>query len=849
MSKSATVGEWEQLSERESIQKYLPFRDYEMESGIFATTDDGFGILVECSPLTGVDGNVEKAIQSAFSILPDNTSIQVMLLASPNITGIVDTWYSQKQRAFEDPLCFDITKSYKDFMESKVRKQISNNFRAPIRNYRLYISVKIGGKDHKEGILSKILSFDIKALFEKDDTSKSFEKSALYKRYSEVIQAKDQFVGSLQQAYLNPKIVGPNEAIAFYYEILNMNHDLRNLPKWDGSDINNYIFASDNKIVQKESSIVSDDVYIKTLSVREYPEELGLFDVLRYAGDAINNQNHSTPFLITLNILKMGESAKTEIKARAALTNSQQMPYNLFPKLKYIHRDLNFAMDAMQKGASPYYISFQVAIFSESEKDLNNAMGQFKAYFKTMAFELEEDKYIILPALLSMLPFGFDMEIQKFLSEKRGRIVFSENAISMMPISAEWLGTNPQVPLTSPKGQLFGLDLFANKAGGFNAFTVGMTGSGKSVWMQWIALNYYLSKNKIWIIDIGGSYERVCEVFEGQYLDFNENSSVILNPFTSMENREMLDEYMEFVSSLYLMMGLPKEKQLSEQLEKLMKTYLLEAIYASYEDYGPDSDVDTIVEKLRIVAENHDNDDRLIDFIKHLSIYQSNNIYGKFFNGQSNINFNNDFVVLECGSLENSPDLLNPILMVLTYQISKEIYLEEKNKTNHNRKNIVIMDEAHKFLGKSAHVEIFVEQAYRRFRKHGASMILGTQGFEDLYGGDSVSKVGRVIIENSYWNFFLMQRSTSREKIKKSGYFNLSPYAYALMDNTAPADGEYGEIFIMTDKVQTKGRVVLDKFLQTLLFTDADLRSRMGQLVGSGMTHREAVEKILSEKH
>ena len=166
------------------------------------------------------------------------------------------------------------------------------------------------------------------------------------------------------------------------------------------------------------------------------------------------------------------------------------MPYKLFPKLKYIHRDLNFAMDAMQKGAAPYYISFQIAIFGNTTEELNNLAGQFKSYFKTLTFAMEEDKYILFPALLTMLPFGFDMEIQKFLSEKRGRVVFSENAISMMPVSAEWLGTNPQVPMISPKGQLFGIDLFANKAGGFNAFVIGMIGSGKSVWMQWSALNY-----------------------------------------------------------------------------------------------------------------------------------------------------------------------------------------------------------------------------------------------------------------------------------------------------------------------------------------------------------------------
>ena len=69
------------------------------------------------------------------------------------------------------------------------------------------------------------------------------------------------------------------------------------------------------------------------------------------------------------------------------------------------------------------------------------------------------------------------------------------------------------------------------------------------------------------------------------------------------------------------------------------------------------------------------------------------------------------------------------------------------------------------------------------------------------------------------------------------------------MDNTAPADGEYGEIFIMTDKVQTKGRVVLDKFLQTLLFTDADLRSKMNRLVAQGMNHLDAVKHILEDKH
>jgi hypothetical protein len=58
------------------------------------------------------------------------------------------------------------------------------------------------------------------------------------------------------------------------------------------------------------------------------------------------------------------------------------------------------------------------------------------------------------------------------------KFVFAENIAELMPVAGEFLGQKMQVPLVSAKGQLFGIDLFANKAGGFNAFTIGMTGAG-----------------------------------------------------------------------------------------------------------------------------------------------------------------------------------------------------------------------------------------------------------------------------------------------------------------------------------------------------------------------------------
>lgn len=851
------VDQWKKIYEREDVLKYLPYRDFDINKGIYATTDDGFGLILSCSPLTNVSSNIESALESAFSVLPENSYIQILLYASPNITQIVDTWEAGKIKTETDNMSKSIVESYKKFLEDKISDYISENFLAPIRNFRLIITLKVGGKQKELNMFESLSNFEnfktsLERYFKKyksDETDKEIKDKQMKADYNSIVQAKDRFSGSLKKAYLNPKIMNPNELIQFMYEVMNQNHDFRSIPKWDGSYINNFVFANDNKVVVKEDETIIDKKYIRTLSVKEYPEEWSFSDVINYVGDTLSNQNHSSPFLMALNINKLNnEKAAGNIKARATVTNGQQMPYSLFPKLKYIHKDLEYGMDKLQKGAIPYYFTVQIAIFADSEQKADELSGQYKAYFKTLQFTLEDDKYISFPALLSMLPLGYDNKMQEFLSDKRGRIVFLENVIGLAPIVADWYGLNPQVPLISTKGQLFGIDLFANKAGGFNAFTVGMTGSGKSVWLQWIALNYYLSNNKIWIIDIGGSYQRLCEILGGQYIDFNKKMNMSINPFSDITSIELLEEYTEFITSLYLLMGLPKEIKLSEQLEKLMKGYLIEAIKESYRIYETESDVDTVIEQLTIIYEREE-DSRLSDFIKHLYPFRKGNIYGDYLNGVSNVTFKSNITVLEAGELEATPDLLNVVLMVLTFQISKEIYLEEGKNSDINRKHIVIMDEAHKFLGTSPHIELFVEQAYRRFRKHGASMILGTQGFEDLYGAENVSRVGRVIIENSYWNFFLMQKSTSRAKIKQSGYYPLSPYEEALMDTTEPEDGEYGEILIMNDKITTKGRVVLDNLFKTILFTNSDLRIKVNRLVDSGMTYLEAVNTINNDEN
>lgn len=829
-----SVDDWKILYERERIINYLPYYDFSEKDELYIGNDESIGFVVECNPLIFAGDKVHAGIVSAIEALPEGTAIQFILFSSPNIYPLYNSWMIGKSRKGE--LESEIVKSYTKFIESKRYEQITKNFNAPVRDFRLIIAIKYGGKERE------YKAFNLERLKDFFGSKKRDEGFSFKEKYNIFLAAKDRFIGALRAGFINASIVDPNRLIEFVYSVMNQNHDLFDCPRWDGSQINNFMVANDTTVEVKDNYIKVDGVYAKSLSVKEYPERWNLTNVIKYIGNVATNENFDNPFIITLNTYKLPESEKGMVRTRSAVVMGQQMPYALFPRLKLKHQDLAYGLEKIEKGENLYYAAMGIIVFAKSEKILEQTTGAFKTYFKSLYFRLEEDKYINFPSLISMLPLGFDKKLQSFLGFERGRVVFAENIGDLAPVNADWKGNNPEVLLISPRGQLMGFDLFADKTGGFNSFVIGMTGSGKSVFLQWIALNYYLSNNKIWIIDIGRSYEKFCHMFGGQFIELRRDKPMCLNPFSSIDSENMLMEYLDFLIDFFLLIGMPREKQLSEQLEKLMKSYLEGAIKESYFKYGSESCVDTVAEML---SNDHANDPRIKDFIKTLSPYKSTGQYGLFFNGKSSVSFSSDLIVMENDTLENVPDLRDPALMLLTFHISKEIYLSQHARPD--MRHVVIIDEAHKFLGKAAHIDLFIEQAYRRFRKHGASMILGTQGFEDFYGGEEISRAGRVIVQNSAWKFLMMQTATSREKIRTSNYFNFSEFENMLLETTMPVTGEYGEVMIVGERVTTKARIVLESLLKTMMFTDADLRAKINNLVQQGYSYIDAIRLVQSK--
>ncbi|MBF0206933.1 MAG: type IV secretion system protein TraC, partial [Oligoflexia bacterium] len=120
----------------------------------------------------------------------------------------------------------------------------------------------------------------------------------------------------------------------------------------------------------------------------------------------------------------------------------------------------------------------------------------------------------------------------------------------------------------------------------------------------------------------------------------------------------------------------------------------------------------------------------IIPEAKDLSVmlypYTKDGMFGRYFEGKSNIDLNNNFVVLELDGLSSKGNLQSVALFILMIQINQVMYLTG------NRRQIkqVIIDEAWQLLGQGRAGK-FIEKGYRVARKYGGSYMTITQSVAD----------------------------------------------------------------------------------------------------------------------
>ncbi len=790
------MDEYKARIDRMPLSEYLMAAAYDEEIGCYQCRDNTVGAILECFPQQMAGEATIKTLTDIFSSvnLMPYTNIQIMLWADDYLEPFVARFLALRQDSEGNYINHKSKvwcESKADFLLSHKRKPAVNITPVPFRDFRLFVSLKlpIGIEEYNARVAEIDMIFkNIKAAFE---TNK-----------------------------MCPIRVTPDKYIRIMSLLLNPNHDRAIKTYYDHNEyIYKQIIEADTEFAVGKRHIKYDGVYGKALTVKQFPDQVSIVDTMLFIGDLFNNEQQiGCPFVLTLNVTVQPDSVKTKFLQKSEFLYKQKAASALSIKLLKKQEEAAWMMDKLEDGSRLLKAYVTWWLYHDDATVISKAAQVLKSMLNMRGYKLQEEiKAMNLALFMSALPLNLNTDIASNLI-KRNRTMFDFNAAHLAPVQADWKGTGtPVLVYTSRRGQSIFFNYFDGSEA-FNTCVAARTGGGKSFLICDAAIAYYTmpSTSNIWIIDIGGSYKRICENFDGVYLDFSEDSDIVVNPFSDCDN---LSEDMDLLKSLISKMAKPTERVTDTET-----SVIEEAIKTAYLKYEKKTNIDTIIEVLREMSDGKDPiKGKACDTIAtNLFRWGSGGVFGKFFNGENNVNLDHRFIVLELKNLGRREDLRNVMLMVLFYHIQRVVYEDD----DRSKRKLLIFDEAWQFFRDDA-VSLFIERAYRTFRKHGASCCTVTQGINDYYANNSTKQM---LLQSSY-RLLLPQKPESINMLKKEAHLVYGDLEYEMLDSLRTAKGYYSEVFFDTPCGRGIGRHIVPREHYWMYTTDAEETTKIDQLI------------------
>lgn len=788
------------MLERQPLSELLPYLSYDSDTGIYGL-DQGVGFVFRCTPVPFANDEIARIIRGLFeSNYPSGTSIQFFIFASRRIRPVLDAHVFMREKTYGDSVYSEMARRKRDFLLAGRDVSLFKGFDLRIRDFNLYVSLVLpSGRTPSD-----------------------------YRNALEMAKGmKDTVERTLGTSHLDPHLVEPHELIDILFELLNPSHPLDEHQHYNlNIPIKDQVLCSDSEVRVEKDHLIIDRKVCKSFTVRQYPERWDISRGVDFPGDLFQNvkQIHA-PFFISLNCEWPDVVGQTNLIRRKAMAASYQAFGPLgkfFPKLALKKEHFDSFLLSLEERETPFFGYLNFFFYADDHEHASEVSGVLQSLYRSMGFILQEDTYIMLPLFLQSLPMGYISEAQKDL--RRRKTFTTSNVSELIPIQSEWKGIGPPVLLfIGRRGQLQSLDVFSNPTGGYSGIISAATGAGKSVFANEFTLSYLGVGAKVWTIDVGRSYEKLCYFLGGDFIVFGKESGVCLNPFSRVID---LNDEMPQLKSIIAQMAS------SQPLNELSRSYIEEAIQSQFAKKGHSMTVTDVAEFL-----SNGSDPEQKELAKRLYPYTARGAYANYFEGESTLNPKQRYVVLELEDLKAKKDLQEVVLLTLIYQINQEVIRDRTEK------KILIIDEAWDLLTGGNTTE-FMEAAYRRFRKYQGACISITQSINDFYRIPS----GQAIIENADFMFLLRQRPESIEALKRSQRVSLSEGAYEILKSVHTDSGNYSEVFIYTPVGFTVGRLVLDRFSQLLYTTRPDEYGRLNEYINNGLSISEAILKVMGEE-
>lgn len=815
-----------------------PVIGYDTETKLFFMDDRTIGFGFVCDPIPGGGDELNTQVQSFINLdFPEHTTISFMLYRSPDLDSQLDEVLTLRN-GFYDQLLTPLLYQRINFLREHSKKPLVTNYKGQsydcglIVDIKLFITIKIpvrNGLAPTDNEKLEIIELQRRAYASLADTGFCPREmnAAMY------LRVMGTLINWQPTRSWEKSVIKPDPTIPLCDQFFDPDSDL------DDSDETRSFIGLCQRYDNKNKKKGDDDFhcYAQVMSPRTYPAMMYFGNAILYAGDFTGrgrSANIAGNYCVvsTIHIINHTKTFDN-FKKKRSLTGKASFSSVLLrarPEMATAIKDYDEIYNAVENGGKLLQMTFSVIIFAKTKQamiDMSQAMQQ---YFATMNFKLMVDRYVQREMFTNCLPFSIDRKFMFGMEARRYNTFTTNIATTLLPLLSEWKGTGRgHVSLISRTGQLMTLSLQDSNTNN-NALIAAESGSGKSFFTNELMSMYMSEGARVWIIDIGRSYLKLCNTLHGEFISFQKEHLPCLNPFKMINDFE--DEH-DFIIAILEAMISPREKLTSQQESVL--TQIFDRLWTQK---GRETTIDDIRDSLNEYA-SINNDMRIRDMATQIYPFTTKGSYGEVFNGSNPITFNNRFTVLELEELNGMPQLRQVVLLQLIFQIQQAIFLTRKS----GQKKLVMIDEAWDLL-KEGHTAKFMEAAYRKFRKYEASAIIATQSVADLYNAAD-NQIGQAIAANSAFNFLLGQKEQTVEQVKEKKQLTLSDAGFEQLKTVRTVKGVYSEIFLQSNAGTGIGRLIVSDFEKLMFSTDPTDIARINQYVQMGATYSDAINQIL----
>lgn len=813
----------------------LPYECYDPEAQLFYNQGTT-GFVLLGNPIVGA--SLEDQSQAAHFFrqeysLPEGSSVQFLLYASPYIDQALDFWIEPRLgRSLEK-----IAQRRADFLREKATLDTGFGL---IRDFKVMVSYVLPGNLFSDSEIKKLKDI------------------------------RKQLIATLDLMGMKTYVATAQDFISELSGIVNIDNKSNNRPiSWNEEEsISKQIFDHDNWVNVAEDGLTFHKSGYK---VRNYvpkvtPNFWALGHMDRLLGDLLESR-HNIPcsYLLHFGFTVNSKQGKEKRRAFAKLETRENALKAGFSKFSPTLRDQAAeAREIVQQflmgercvtTALTMTLIGRNDVISEAEKNL-------KLIWSKAGWDFDPTTCDHQGVFLSSLPMTWTLgEKKRFFNLQtvrwgmgtsmramsKGKKTLTSEAQNFLPIVAEWKGQNsPGMPLIGRRGQLFFFNPFgaaflpnaqnAQTDHNYNICIAGQTGSGKSVFMNELMANVIGVGGRVFVLDYGRSFKKSCHLFGGEHIEFDIGLDISLNPFTNIPIGDDIEttkerlEYLACIRPILQVMAAPKNGT-----NDLQNGYLEQAIHYAWETKKKEATIDTIVTWLK----EHKKKEAQ-DLGESLTAFSSKGSYSHFFNRPSTVNFTHNLVVIETDDLRNHPDLMAVVVQMLILQINTLM-----SRGDRVTPFMIMIDEAWKLLAGKDSAQ-FISDATRTARKYKGSIVLATQHMTDYFKKESPAATEA--FNCSAWKCILYQEKdviTSFNSHPQLQFFVESEYREELLKSVHSRPPHYSEVIIFGPNISgVVGRLCLDPFSRLLYSTNPAEYQAIENLIKSGASVIEAIEIV-----